>query len=93
VDNSVEAFVMTFICPLEHLTPLVVSMGNKISVQLLAPKLKGTLVVDGRFQRELQPQSSVTIAQSPHKAIFVRLGPVRSLRGLMRLRPMQQNMQ
>ena len=93
VDNSVEAFVLTFICPLEALTPLVVSMENRINVQLVAPKLKGTLVVDGRFQRELQPQTSVTIARSPHRAVFVRLGPVRSLRGLMRLRPMQHNMQ
>jgi len=93
VDNSVDAFVMTFICPLEPLTPLVVSMENRINVQLVAPKLKGTLVVDGRFQRELQPQTSVTIARSSHRAVFVRLGPVRSLRGLMRLRPMQRNMQ
>lgn len=90
VDNSVEAFVVTFICPLEHLTPLVVSMDNRIKVDLVAPKLKGTLVVDGRFQRELQPQTSVTIARSSHKAVFVRLGPVRSLRGLMRLRPIQE---
>jgi NAD+ kinase len=91
VDNSVEAFVLTFICPLEHLTPLIVSMDNRIKVELVAPKLKGTLVVDGRFQRELAPQTSVTISKSPHKAVFVRLGPVRSLRGLMRLRPMQRD--
>jgi NAD+ kinase len=93
LDNSVEAFVVTFICPLEHLTPLVVSMNNRIKVELMAPKLKGTLVVDGRLQRELQPKSAVTIARSPHKAVFVRLGPIRSLRGLMRLRPMQRNTQ
>ena len=93
VDNSVDAFVVTFICPLEHLTPLVVSMDNRIKVELVAPKLKGTLVVDGRVQRELQPQTSVTMARSPHKAVFVRLGPIRSLRGLMRLRPMQRNTQ
>jgi NAD+ kinase len=43
VDNSVEAFVMTFICPLEHLTPLVVSMDNRIKLKLTAPKLKGML--------------------------------------------------
>ena len=93
VDNSVEAFVMTFICPLEHLTPLVVSMDNRIKLELVPPKLKGTLVVDGRFQRELTPQTPVTISKSSHKAVFVRLGPVRSLRGLMRLRPMRRNMQ
>jgi len=93
VDNSVDAFVVTFICPLEHLTPLVVSMDNKIKVELEGPKLKGTLVVDGRLQRELLPQASVTIARSPHKAVFVRLGPIRSLRGLMRLRPMPRNNQ
>ena len=91
MDNSVEAFVLTFICPLEHLTPLVVSMNNRIKVELVAPKLKGTLVVDGRVQRELQPQTSVTISRSSHKAIFVRLGPIRSLRGLMRLRPVPRN--
>jgi NAD+ kinase len=91
MDNSVEAFVVTFICPLEHLTPLVVSMNNKIKVEFVAPKLRGTLVVDGRVQRELQPQTSVTISRSSHKAIFVRLGPIRSLRGLMRLRPMPRD--
>jgi NAD+ kinase len=91
VDNSVEAFVVTFICPLEHLTPLVVSMDNRMRVELADPKLTGTLVVDGRLQRELQPKASITLARSPHKAAFIRLGPVRSLRGLMRLRPMQRN--
>lgn len=91
VDNSVDAFVVTFICPLEHLTPLVVSMDKKIRVELVAPKLKGVLVVDGRVQRELSPQTSVTVAKSSHKAVFVRLGPIRSLRGLMRLRPIQRN--
>jgi len=91
VENSVEAFVVTFICPLEHLTPLIVSMDNRIKVELVAPKLKGTLVVDGRLHRELRPQTSVTIARSSHKAVFVRLGPIRSLRGLMRLRPMSRN--
>jgi NAD+ kinase len=93
LDNSVNAFVVTFICPLEHLTPLVVSMDNRIKVELEAPKLKGTLVVDGRLQRELHPQASVTIARSSHKAVFVRLGPIRSLRGLMRLRPMPRDNQ
>jgi NAD+ kinase len=93
LDNSVNAFVVTFICPLEHLTPLVVSMDNRIKVELEAPKLKGTLVVDGRLQRELNPQASVTITRSSHKAVFVRLGPVRSLRGLMRLRPMPRENQ
>jgi len=91
VDNSVEAFVVTFICPLEHLTPLVVSLNNKIKVELVDPKLKGTLVVDGRLQRELHPLASVTITRSQHKAVFVRLGPIRSLRGLMRLRPTPRN--
>jgi len=91
VDNSVEAFVVTFICPLEHLTPLVLSMDNRIKVELMDPKLKGTLVIDGRLQRELHPQTSVTITRSTHKAVFVRLGPIRSLRGLMRLRPTPRN--
>ena len=91
MDNSVEAFVVTFICPLEHLTPLIVSMENRIKIELMDPKLKGTLVVDGRVQRELQPQTSVTVTRSSHKAVFVRLGPIRSLRGLMRLRPVPRD--
>ena len=91
MDNSVEAFVVTFICPLEHLTPLIVSMENRIKIELMDPKLKGTLVVDGRAQMELQRQTSVTITRSSHKAVFVRLGPIRSLRGLMRLRPVPRD--
>ncbi len=91
MDNSVEAFVVTFICPLEHLTPLIVSMENRIKIELMDPKLKGTLVVDGRVQRELQPQTSVIVTRSSHKAVLVRLGPIRSLRGLMRLRPVPRD--
>lgn len=91
VDNSIEAFVMAFICPLEHLAPLVISMDNRIKLELDAPKLKGTLVIDGRLQRELAPQTPVTISRSPHKAVLIRLGPVRSLKGLMRLRSMRRH--
>jgi NAD+ kinase len=85
VDNSVEAFTLAFICPLEKLNPIVVSMKKSIEVEIVDTRPKGVVLVDGRFQRELPPGSSITVRKSPRKAVFARL-KAPSIRSLMRLK-------
>jgi NAD+ kinase len=86
VDFSVDAYVITFICPLEFIRPRVVSMALPLSIQLMTPKQKGLVVVDGRFQRELAQDVKLMIRKAEHSAVFVRIGVSSSSGGLMRLR-------
>ena len=86
VDFSVDAYVITFICPLEFIRPRVVSMARPLSIQLMTPKQKGLVVVDGRFQRELAQDVKLMVRKAEHSAVFVRIGVSSSLGGLMRLR-------
>jgi NAD+ kinase len=86
VDFSVDAYVITFICPLEFIRPRVVSMALPLSIQLMTPKQKGLVVVDGRFQRELAQDVKLMVRKAEHSAVFVRIGVSSSLGGLMRLR-------
>jgi NAD+ kinase len=85
VDNSLQLFVLSFICPLEGVSPAVVGMDKTITIHLLDPKLRATLVVDGRHQRELMPRTSIAIKRSDKKAVFARVKEVTPIRTLMRL--------
>ncbi len=90
VDSSVDAFVITFICPLEFIRPTVVSMNRSLSVQLTNPKLRALVVADGRFQRELTQDVKLVIRKADHCAVFVRTGPAPPLGSLTRLREMER---
>lgn len=86
VDSEVNAFVVTFICPLEFLRPRVVSMDRSLSIQMMNPKLRALLVADGRFQREVTHGVKLIVRKAEHSAVFVRIGGAPPLLGLMRLR-------
>ncbi len=86
VDFAVDAYVITFICPLEFIRPRVVSMARPLSIQLMTPKQKGLVVADGRFQRELSQDIKLVVRKAEHSAVFVRIGGLSPLGGLMRLR-------
>ncbi len=90
VDSSVDAFVVTFICPLEILRPTVVSMDRSLTIQLTKPKLRALVVADGRFQRELEEDIKLTVRKAEHYTVFVRLGPAPPLGSLTRLREMER---
>jgi NAD+ kinase len=90
VDSTVDAFVLTFICPLEFLRPTVLSMDRSLSIQLNNPKLKALVVADGRFQRELTQDVKLSVWKAQHHAVFVRLGPAPPLGSLTRLHEMER---
>ncbi len=90
VDSSVDAFVITFICPLDLVRPTVLSMERKLSVQMVNPKLKALVVADGRFQRELTRDVKLSITKSKHYTAFVRLGQGTPMGSLTRLHEMER---
>ena len=88
VDSSVDAYVVTFICPLDFVRPTVLSMTRTLSIETANPKLKVLVVADGRFQRELLQDVKLRIRKSKHYTAFVRLSrqtPVGSLTKLHEL--------
>jgi len=90
VDSSVDAFVVTFICPLDFVRPTVVSMDRTLSIETATPKLKVLIVADGRFQRELVRDVKLSIRKSKHYTSFVRLGRRTPMGSLTRLHEMER---
>ena len=90
VDSSVDAFVLTFICPLDFVRPTVVSMDRILSVEMAKQKLKVLVVADGRFQRELVCDVKLRIRKSKHYTSFVRLGRRTPMGSLTRLNEMER---
>ena len=90
VDSSVDAFVLTFICPLDFVRPTVVSMDRILSVEMAKQKLRVLVVADGRFQRELVRDVKLRIRKSKHYTSFVRLGRRTPMGSLTRLHEMER---
>jgi NAD+ kinase len=91
LDSSVDAFVVTFICPLDFVRPTVVSMDRTMSIEMTTPKLKVLIVADGRFQRELVRGVKLRIRKSKHYTSFVRLGRRTPMGSLTRLHEMERS--
>lgn len=90
VDSSVDAFVVTFICPLDLVRPTVLSMNRTLSIEAANPKLKVLVVADGRFQRELVQNVKLRIRRSKHYTAFVRLGRGTPIGSLTRLHTLER---
>jgi NAD+ kinase len=90
VDSSVDAFVVTFICPLDSVRPTVVSMERTLCIETANPKLKVLVVADGRYQRELVQDVKLRVRKSKHYTAFVRLGRGAPMGSLTRLRQMER---
>lgn len=90
VDSAVDAFVITFICPLQFVRPSVVSMDRSLSIRLTNPRLRALVVADGRFQRELTQDVKLVVRKAEHYTVFVRTGPAPPLGSLMRLQEMER---
>lgn len=72
LDPEIEGFVLTPLCPIPFMPPIVVPTDSKIEVELLGPG-GGVLVVDGRQTKVLRPAETVTLTKAERKASFIRL--------------------
>jgi NAD+ kinase len=74
LDPDLDAFVFTPICPLTVFHPVVFSVKNTITVDLLKPK-KAVVVLDGHHRTEIEPKiPRIKVSKSEHESSFVRFG-------------------
>ena len=89
VDSDVEAYVVTFICPLGFVRPTVVSTNRALMIRLTNQKLRAPVVVDGRFHRELTQEMKLELKKAEYQSVFVRMRSTPSLGSLIRLQGME----
>ena len=90
VDSDVDAFVISFICPLGYVRPTVISMNRTLRIRLANPRLKALVVADGRSQRELNQTTILEVKKSNNQSVFVRMSPTPALGSLVRLHDMDR---
>ena len=72
---SVEAMIVTAVCPLSPFKSMVVPIESAVEVKLTKPETNALVVVDGFVQKTLRPDEGVVAKQSGHKAVFIRFQP------------------
>ena len=74
LDPSIDAFVLTPICPLTLFYPIVFSSESLVKIRILKPQ-KALIVVDGDFMYELNGEErEVEVTGSEYTTRFIRLG-------------------
>jgi NAD+ kinase len=72
LDPELDAFVLTPVCPITFLRPIVFSSSSEVTLELLRPEV-ATVVIDGDFQREIgKKESSILIKKSKYESSFIR---------------------
>ncbi len=72
LDRSLDAFVLTPICPLTDFRPIVFPADSKITVQVLKPK-ETLVLIDGQHSRIVKSRlPSITITRSKQVTTFIR---------------------
>ena len=69
---SVEAMIMTAVCPLSIFRSMVVPITNVVEVELMKPEVGALIVVDGMIQGKLSQGDRITIQRSDHEVAFIR---------------------
>jgi NAD+ kinase len=74
LDPDLDAFVLTPVCPITFMRPIVFSSGSQVTVELLKPKV-AKLVIDGDYQKLMdEKESSILIKKSEYESSFIRFG-------------------
>jgi len=72
LDPELNAFVLTPICPLTFMHPMVFPAECELKIELLSPE-KAMVVIDGQYQEELRREEPyVKVRKSEHVTTFVR---------------------
>jgi len=69
---GVEAMILTAISPYSYFRSIVLPSSSHILMEVKRPRAGAVAVVDGRFQMNLAPGSTVEVWASPHRASFIR---------------------
>jgi len=72
LDPTVDGLVITPLCSLPPIPPIVVPSETLIQVELLGPG-EAVLVIDGCYTRNLKREDVVSLKRSEREALFVRI--------------------
>ena len=66
LDPDLDAFVLTPVCPITFIRPIVFSSSSQVTLELLKPKT-ATIVIDGDYQRVVDEKTPlITIKKSEY---------------------------
>jgi NAD+ kinase len=72
LDPDLDAFVLTPVCPITFMRPIVFPSGSQVTVELLNPKV-ARVVIDGDYQKLMgKKANSVLIKKSEYNSSFIR---------------------
>jgi len=72
VDPSLDAFIVTPVCPVNLIRPIVFPDNSRITIEILKPK-NATIIIDGDYRREIGGRENrITAMISEHKVNFIR---------------------
>lgn len=75
LDPQVDALVLTPVCPVSLIRPIVFPANSHITVELLKPKT-AMVVIDGDYQKSIgEEETKVTALISEYKSKFIRFKP------------------
>jgi len=73
VDSRVSALILTLLNPLTPTRSMVIPATSTIRIELLKPRSKAAVIVDGAYQREITFRQSLVVKKSNHTSVFIRL--------------------
>ena len=72
IDPGLEAFVLTPVCPITSIHPIVFPSSSTIKIEIVRPRT-AVVVIDGQYQKMIsEDEPSLTIRKSEHKSSFIR---------------------
>ncbi len=72
LDPELEAFVLTPVCPITFMRPIVFSSRSQVTVELLDSKA-AKVVIDGDYQKSMSPKAhSIIVKKSEYESSFIR---------------------
>ncbi|MEM2341334.1 MAG: NAD(+)/NADH kinase [Candidatus Bathyarchaeia archaeon] len=72
LDPEVDALILTPVCPVNLMRPIVFPPNSSIKIELIKPK-NALIVVDGNYQRDIgDGETTITVRNSEYKSTFIR---------------------
>jgi NAD+ kinase len=87
LDTSLDDLVLSFLAPLQPVKSLVVPSNRNLRVRLGKPGQAANLSIDGRLERKVGLEQSVSFRKSSNSTFFVRFDDSFLQRSLKRLSP------
>jgi len=91
LESSLNAFVLSFIAPLQPVHAIVVPTSRTLRVTVDTPSPGAYVSIDGKVYGRVRIGESVTIRRSSNNTLFVRFGDSFLERSLRRLAPEKEN--